>query len=198
VIADCASFMPDTTTAGHDGNSEPITRLVAFVVAPTLSAADVQRALRERIDAAFMPRPLHFVDSLPRNDTGKVPRDALASLAARHARGSNDAVGRINTEARSVTFEIPIDHPALPGHFPGRPIVPGVVLLDHAIGGISEALERPLDACTISSAKFPSPAMPGVPLELTFRTHDNGTIDFTVSSDTRTVATGVLTGRRAA
>jgi acyl-coenzyme A synthetase/AMP-(fatty) acid ligase len=30
----------------------------------------------------FMPRPLLFVDSLPRNDTGKLPHESLRSLAA--------------------------------------------------------------------------------------------------------------------
>jgi 3-hydroxymyristoyl/3-hydroxydecanoyl-(acyl carrier protein) dehydratase len=197
-VADGAFFMPDTMASGddRDWNCGPVTRLAAFVVAPTLSAADVQRALRERIDAAFMPRPLRFVESLPRNETGKLPHDALALLARRHTRGSKDAAGRIGTPTHSVTFEIPVDHPALPGHFPGRPIVPGVVLLDHAISGISDALERPLDACTISSAKFLSPAMPAVPLELTFRSRENGTIDFTISASTRPVATGTLRERR--
>lgn len=28
------------------------------------------------------------------------------------------------------SFVIAADHPCLPGHFPGRPLVPGVVLLD--------------------------------------------------------------------
>ncbi|MBS1142561.1 MAG: hypothetical protein H6R13_4014, partial [Proteobacteria bacterium] len=31
------------------------------------------------------------------------------------------------------TWRAPSDHPALTGHFPGRPIMPGVVLLDQAI-----------------------------------------------------------------
>ena len=31
------------------------------------------------------------------------------------------------------SFAIPADHPCLPGHFPGNAVVPGVVLLDHAL-----------------------------------------------------------------
>ena len=34
-------------------------------------------ALRQRLDAAFLPRSLCMVESLPRNDTGKLPRQAL-------------------------------------------------------------------------------------------------------------------------
>jgi len=40
-------------------------------------------ALRERIDAVFLPRPLVFVTQLPRNGTGKLPLSSLRSLAAR-------------------------------------------------------------------------------------------------------------------
>jgi acyl-coenzyme A synthetase/AMP-(fatty) acid ligase len=51
-------------------------------VAPQLDAARLLAALRERIDAAFLPRPLLFVARLPRNSTGKLPQEALRSLAA--------------------------------------------------------------------------------------------------------------------
>lgn len=66
-----------------DGDGEGVTRLTAFVVAPRLRAAEVLAALRERIDPAFMPRPLLFVDALPRQLTGKLPREALRDLASR-------------------------------------------------------------------------------------------------------------------
>ena len=36
-----------------------------------------------------------------------------------------------------MKFRVAADHPALPGHFPGRPIVPGVVILDH----VQQAIE---------------------------------------------------------
>jgi acyl-coenzyme A synthetase/AMP-(fatty) acid ligase len=57
-----------------------VTRLMAFVVAPDLTSDALMKALRQRIDSAFLPRPLHFVESLPRNATGKLPREALGKL----------------------------------------------------------------------------------------------------------------------
>lgn len=68
-----------------------IQRPIAFVVAPSLREADLQHALRERIDPAFMPRPIHFVPSLPRNATGKLPQQALAELALRCRAASPNA-----------------------------------------------------------------------------------------------------------
>lgn len=62
--------------------SADVTRLAAVVVAPGLDAATLIKQLRERIDPIFLPRPLLFVDKLPRNDTGKLPHEALQSLVA--------------------------------------------------------------------------------------------------------------------
>jgi len=78
-VVDGAFFMPDEVVDG-------VTRLTAFVVAPRLNAATLMAALRERIDTVFLPRPLVFVDALPRNTTGKLPREALQQLAASCAR----------------------------------------------------------------------------------------------------------------
>jgi acyl-coenzyme A synthetase/AMP-(fatty) acid ligase len=62
-----------------------VTRLAAFAVAPGLSSEAILAALRERIDPAFLPRPLCLVDALPRNETGKLPRSRLDALMAKTA-----------------------------------------------------------------------------------------------------------------
>lgn len=59
---------------------EPVRRLMAFVVAPEMSEATVLAALRLRIDAAFLPRPLHLVKALPRNGVGKVMASTIRDL----------------------------------------------------------------------------------------------------------------------
>ncbi|TPW17210.1 MAG: CoA ligase [Halothiobacillaceae bacterium] len=78
-VIDSTFFMPE------EEREDGVTRLTAFVVAPSLTAATLTQALRERIDPAFLPRPLIFVDALPRNATGKLPRSTLIALAQRHA-----------------------------------------------------------------------------------------------------------------
>jgi len=72
-VQDGAFFMPEE-------KSGETSRLAAFVVAPGLSASDIMSALRLRIDAVFLPRPIHMVDSLPRNSTGKLPRANMENL----------------------------------------------------------------------------------------------------------------------
>ena len=63
-----------------------VTRLMAFVVAPGMSCESLTRALRLRIDPAFLPRPLCLVDALPRNPTGKLPLQAIERMSTRLAR----------------------------------------------------------------------------------------------------------------
>lgn len=72
-VKDGVFFMP------REGESRT-TRLAALVVAPGLSAETLLAHLRERIDPIFLPRPLRFVDALPRNPTGKLPREALLRM----------------------------------------------------------------------------------------------------------------------
>ncbi|MGJ8619529.1 MAG: AMP-binding protein [Methylophilaceae bacterium] len=74
-VIDGTFFMPDEQTHKH------ITRLAAFVVCePGIEAKHILTTLRKHIDPVFMPRPLIFVDKLPRNSTGKLPRPLLKTL----------------------------------------------------------------------------------------------------------------------
>jgi len=76
-VEDGAFFVRD------EGEPDGVTRLMAFAVATSLSPAQILAALRERVDPAFLPRPLLLVDRLPRTLTGKLPREQLRALAAR-------------------------------------------------------------------------------------------------------------------
>lgn len=79
-VQDAAVLQPDATEVGT------IARVAALVVAPDLSAREIQKRLATTIDPAFMPRPLLIVERLPRNDVGKLPRTKLLELLAAHAR----------------------------------------------------------------------------------------------------------------
>jgi acyl-coenzyme A synthetase/AMP-(fatty) acid ligase len=83
-VVDGTFFLSDESQASATG----VTRVAAFVVAPTLDAAALNDELRRRIDPVFLPRPLMFVDKLPRNGTGKLPQEALRALAAQYLRPS--------------------------------------------------------------------------------------------------------------
>lgn len=62
--------------------------------------------------------------------------------------------------SEAACFTIATDHPALPGHFPGRPVVPGVVVLDRVLAAI-EAVHGPLGALRLPQVKFVRPLLPG-------------------------------------
>lgn len=59
-----------------------------------------------------------------------------------------------------MQFRIPHDHPSLPGHFPGNPVVPGVVVLDRVFAAI-EATHGHAAAWRLPQVKFVQPLLPG-------------------------------------
>ena len=84
------------------------------------------------------------------------------------------------------------DHPAFAGHFPGRPILPGVVLLGWAARALGEFLGRAVPPCDIASAKFLRPVTPGTKLVIRLTQQSVATWRFDVVDGQDTVATGTL------
>ena len=102
---------------------------------------------------------------------------------------------------RAVTLlTIATDHPAFAGHFPGRPIVPGALLLDAALHAAAQARQAtgertasgPAMRCQIALAKFLSPVQPGETLSISCTGSDQGQTRFVIASSGRQIATGTF------
>ena len=163
-VDDAVYFVPDAAgdAASHD-DAHPPRRLAAFYVSATLSSEQVQAALRVRVDAVFVPRPLFRVACLPRNANGKLSHAALVALFAqlREVETAAAAVRR----ASALSQIVPATHPALPGHFPGNPIVPGVVILSKVADAIARQFPHlVLDA--LLASRFHAPLRPDRPFSV--------------------------------
>ncbi|MGH8032200.1 MAG: hypothetical protein ACREO8_07520 [Luteimonas sp.] len=75
-----------------------------------------------------------------------------------------------------MRFAVPADHPCLPGHFPGAPIVPGVVVLDHVLAAIESAAGIPggLGALRLRQVKFVRALQPGEVARIELERCDSG------------------------
>jgi len=93
----------------------------------------------------------------------------------------------------NTSMQIAHDHPAFAGHFPGQPLLPGVLLLAHVL---EAALADPAlagrlgDAPRLSNAKFLSPVRPGDRIEMSFDAASITRLGFEVRCGDRLAATG--------
>ena len=90
------------------------------------------------------------------------------------------------------SLRIALDHPAFAGHFPGNPILPGVVLLDEALRAIEVDLGLDLRQWQIAAAKFFEFVRPGEALTIEHTSLESGLIRFTVRVAERAALTGTL------
>jgi len=91
-----------------------------------------------------------------------------------------------------TALAVAADHPAYRGHFPGTPLLPGVVLLDATIDALEKAGKEPAGYWEVSSAKFQSAVRPGEALTLHHETLPNGSIRFAIRAADRAVANGLI------
>jgi 3-hydroxymyristoyl/3-hydroxydecanoyl-(acyl carrier protein) dehydratase len=176
-VQDGAFWMPAEAPDG-------VTRPLAFVVAPGLTAAQVIQGLRDRLEAAFVPRRVVHVEALPREATGKLTTQALADFARTTLAGPPD-----------TEFVIAHDHPAFAGHFPGHPVLPGVVLLSAMLQALAgqRALQRRVGLQpTIEQVKFLAPVGPGARVKVALHEQGADRVAFELRERDRVVARGVL------
>src|SRR6058998_1318433 len=88
---------------------------------------------------------------------------------------------------------ISADHPSLPGHFPGAPLVPGVVILDEVLAALDEWREE-CELTGIRSVKFLAPLKPEQPFTISFSADDQraGEVDFSCRIKNRIIVEGRL------
>lgn len=88
-------------------------------------------------------------------------------------------------------FIISADHPVLPGHFPGQPIVPAVVVVDQVLALLAEA-HPGLSVSGIRKLKFLMPLRAGQAVTVVFAEPNNGRIRFRCECDGQPLAEGNL------
>ncbi|MGH8737793.1 MAG: hypothetical protein ACREVC_10580 [Burkholderiales bacterium] len=81
-------------------------------------------------------------------------------------------------------------HPALPGHFPGNPIVPAVVLLERVAAAIESAIGPQARLSALPSVKFLAPLAPGEPFRIVLEQLGPSRIRFTLVRDGKAFASG--------
>jgi acyl-coenzyme A synthetase/AMP-(fatty) acid ligase len=173
----------------RDGPGE--TRLAAFVVAPEMSPAQVRAGLRKRVDPVFLPRPLILVPALPRNRAGKLTREALHELILRYGHASAPADGSARWQ------RVPHAHPALPHHFPGDPIVPGVWILALVEEAARERFGAGLRLRGVPEARFRRILRPGEAYRIELTRVAGDRLEFVVESARARIADGKLTVQEA-
>ena len=92
-----------------------------------------------------------------------------------------------------VSRAICADHPSLPGHFPGTPLVPGVVILDEILAALGE-WRQGCQLTGIRTVKFLVPLKPEQPFAICFSTEDDGTeeVNFSCRVGDRIIVEGRL------
>lgn len=92
----------------------------------------------------------------------------------------------------ATLLRIEHDHPSLEGHFPGQPVVPGVLLLDRVVAAAEAWLGTAVIVRSLPQVKFVAPLLPGQDAQLELK-RAGAELRFSVRRADAIVAQGVLT-----
>jgi acyl-coenzyme A synthetase/AMP-(fatty) acid ligase len=168
-----------------EGGAEP---RVAAVVAPSEvgrrelargGRRGLGRVLAEHLakdfDRVLLPRVWRVVEALPRDAQGKVPVRALRALLDEKPRQPERLSEERTSEGAIVVWRVPHDLAQLEGHFPGHPVVAGVVQVDWVMSVVAELLGAPPHLTGLEALKFHEMLLPGDSARAEVTIHDGGT-----------------------
>lgn len=88
------------------------------------------------------------------------------------------------------------DHPALADHFPGNPVVPGVIILEEVLETIHQVEPMMVTLVGAPSVKFHAPLRPEEELSIQLETYQPQGRRFVCRAGTRLIASGLFTYQR--
>ena len=93
------------------------------------------------------------------------------------------------------TFDVPANHPLFEGHFPGHPILPGVVALGWMLAAAERFLGRTLGGVEVLNVKFQVVILPGTQLELLLTPKPGGRLQGIIRSEAGVHASALIPGQ---
>jgi 4-coumarate--CoA ligase (photoactive yellow protein activation family) len=159
----------------------------------------LRRHLAAYFDLVVLPRHWRFRLALPFDARGKLPAAALAATFDARVDGVEVLAEAQQGDVFFYELHVPRTLVHFAGHFPGLPILPGVVQVDWAVRFAAAQVPAAIDVASIDRLKFLAPVPPGAQLKLTLA-HDAARqrIQFTYRLGERDCASGVIVYRKPA
>jgi acyl-coenzyme A synthetase/AMP-(fatty) acid ligase len=169
----------------------PEARIAAAVV-PSIAGREVlardgraamgtalRRHLALHFSETLLPRVWRYVDQLPEDALGKIPVDALGALFRARSGSEVESIPVLDEWRDDGAVErlmrVPFDYPPLAGHFPGLPVVPGVVQLRWVMELARRLAAPTITLSSIEVVKFKNLLRPGQTFRLRVELSDGGT-----------------------
>lgn len=159
-------------------------------------AKTLRRHLAAYFDVVVLPRHWRFRVALPFDARGKLPVAAVAAAFEPRSEGFEVLSEARHGEHLHYELRVPPALVHFEGHFPGLPILPGVVQLDWAIRLAAEHVTGVREIESVDRLKFTAPVMPGAVLDLKL-SHDAARrrVQFAYRVDARDSSSGVIVYR---
>ncbi|RDU95676.1 AMP-binding protein [Trinickia dinghuensis] len=162
-------------------------------------AKRLRRHLADYVEAVVLPRRWRFCAALPFDARGKLPSAAIAAAFDVHPQGMEVLAQFAHEDAQHYELRVPPSLVHFDGHFPGLPILPGVVQIDWAVQLGAEHWPEVRSMLAVERLKFMAPVPPGAILHLTLA-HDavRRKMRFAFRFGERDSASGIVAYRGAA